>query len=462
MVNKIHSASFRDPSGFILYHNHVLYRQINYDYKENYDHLMQSGLYTQLSQENLLIPHQEVSLNISSLPSHYKIIQPEKIPFVSYPYEWCFSQLKDAALLTLKVQKIALEFGMILKDSSVYNIQFKDCHPILIDTLSFEKYKNNQLWPGYKQFIQHFLAPLALIKYAGPECTSFFKSFIDGVPLAFASKLLPFSSYFNFSLLTHIHLHAKTQNIFFQKEINSSGQKISKKSLCALIDNLENTVKNLYWKPQATYWDNYYNEQNSYTPEALKNKQQLVNNFLAQTNPENIWDLGANTGIFSQIAQEKGIFTLSLDKNESCIEKNYHQCQNANLKNILPLVVDIANPSPSLGWANQERDSLVKRGPADMVFVLGLMHHLRITDNICFENLAKFFSQICKWLIIEFIPKNDSQVEKMLKDRKDIFDDYYQSQFENVFQRYFELQKCKDITQSLRKIYLFKQKESCE
>ena len=160
---KIETSSFRDSSGFLFYENEILYRQINKSYSEHYEHLMKSGLYDSLIKENLLIPHEEVDVYVPLKEKHYKTIQPKLIPFISYPYEWSFSQLKDAALLTLKIQKIAMKFDMILKDASVYNVQFLDGKPIFIDSLSFEKYEEGKPWKAYKQFCQHFLAPIALM-----------------------------------------------------------------------------------------------------------------------------------------------------------------------------------------------------------------------------------------------------------------------------------------------------------
>ena len=156
--NKNIPSSFRDPSGFLFYQDDTIYRQVNNIYKENYDHLMNSGLYQALIDAQLLIPHQEVDIKGTRPDKAYKIIKPEKIPFISYPYEWSFSQLKNAALTTLHIQKKALDFGMSLKDCSAYNIQFRKCRPVLIDSLSFEKYPEGEPWVAYRQFCQHFLS----------------------------------------------------------------------------------------------------------------------------------------------------------------------------------------------------------------------------------------------------------------------------------------------------------------
>ena len=210
------SSSFRDPSGFLFTENGTLFRAVSCRYRQHYDHLIQSELYDKLVENKLLIPHKEVDLGtIKHFPGSredvYKIIQPERVPFISYPYEWCFSQLKDAALTTLKIQKQALDHGMVLKDASAYNIQFYKGVPLLIDTLSFEIYQENQPWVAYRQFCQHFLAPLALMAARDIRLGQLMRIYIDGVPLDLASGLLSSSSWLKPALLTHIHLHAKAQ-----------------------------------------------------------------------------------------------------------------------------------------------------------------------------------------------------------------------------------------------------------
>ena len=218
LINKqVLPSSFRDPSGYLFYLDGSLYRQINHNYKENYDHLMNSGLYDSLVNANLLIPHKEVDILESKTNEYYKIIKPEPIPFISYPYEWCFSQLKDAALTTLMIQKKSLEFGMSLKDCSAYNIQFRKGIPIFIDTLSFEKYVEGKPWIAYKQFSQHFFAPLVLQYYRDVRLNQLFRIYIDGAPLDLVSSMLPFYTWLKFSMLSHIHLHSKSQKHFSKK-----------------------------------------------------------------------------------------------------------------------------------------------------------------------------------------------------------------------------------------------------
>ncbi len=218
---EIVSASFRDPSGFVFKQDDEFHRQVNLAYKKDYDLLMSSGLYRQLSKAKALITHQELSLDLSPLLEiAYKIIKPQQLGFISYPYEWCFNQYKDAAILTLSIARRALEYGISLKDASAYNIQFLDGRPIFIDTLSFEAYQEGLPWVAYKQFCQHFLAPLALMAKTDTRLSALMRNYIDGIPLDLASKLLPRSTKLNFGLATHIHFHAKSQEKYADQEIS--------------------------------------------------------------------------------------------------------------------------------------------------------------------------------------------------------------------------------------------------
>jgi hypothetical protein len=459
LKNKI-ASSFRDPSGFLFTQNGTLYRQINTKAKDEYNFLLKSGLYKKLTDRNLLVSHVEADSKLAQTPEAFKIIRPQQIPFISYPYEWCFSQLKDAALCTLQIQKEALEHNMSLRDASAYNIQFYQGKPTLIDTLSFEKF-NEQPWVAYKQFCQHFLAPLALMSYTDVSLNKLSQIHIDGVPLELASKLLPVRTKFKPSLLIHIHLHAASQKRYAGKGIKkeSAVRKFNKRSFLGLIDSLEGVVRGLKWKPKGTEWADYYEGNLNYLPAALRNKANLVEQFISEIKPNNVWDLGANTGLFSRISSDKGVPTISSDIDPAAVEINYKTVVEKGEKNILPLLVDWTNPSPAIGWKNMERDSFISRGPTDTVLALALVHHLAISNNLPLETLAEFFSSICNSLIIEFIPKEDSQVNKLLASREDVFPNYKKESFEKDFGQFFTVKKQEGIKNSKRTLYLMVNKK---
>jgi len=445
-------ASFRDPSGFLFVSAGKLYRQVNLAYKENYDRLMDTGLYLALVNKGLLVPHVEADHPGLRPEIAYKILEPEFIRFISYPYEWGFSQLKDAALLTLQIQKLALEFGMSLKDSSAYNIQFHRGRPVLIDTLSFEIYPQGSPWVAYRQFCQHFLAPLTLMAYRDVRLNQLFKAHIDGLPLDLTGKILPFKTRFKLPLVMHIHLHALSQRRYSSAALDTT-RTMSKVALLGLLDSLESGVKSLRWNPKGTEWADYYSDTN-YTAEALEHKKLLVGEYLDRIHPSLAWDLGANVGVFSRLASERGIFTVAFDIDPAAVERNYIACKNRNETHLLPLVQDLSNPSPNLGWRSSERTSLIHRGPADAIMALALIHHLAISNNVPLESLAGFFRDLAKWLIIEFVPKSDSQVQRLLASREDIFSVYTQDNFERVFLTCFQIQRKSAIRDSERWLYL--------
>lgn len=454
-TNKV-AASFRDPSGFIYRKDGGIYRQVNQSYRSDFDLLVESKLYERLVEENLLIPHREVTSRHKPRAGGYKVIKPELVKFISYPYEWSYSQLKDAALITLKIQKIALEYGMSLKDSSAYNIQFHNGRPILIDTLSFEKYQEGKPWVAYRQFCQHFLAPLALMAYTDIRLQQLMKVYIDGIPLDLASRLLPSKTKFRLMLASHIHMHARSQQKYADRQ-DVSTRKLSLFALNGLIDSLASLTKSLEWKPKGTEWGEYYTFTN-YSSASFKQKRRIIEDFIAKVKPNTVWDIGANNGLFSRIASASGIFTVASDIDPAAVEKNYRQVKAENEIAILPLLIDLTNPSPALGWAHSERESFMDRGPADMVFALALIHHICISNNVPLEDFAKFLSQIARTVVIEFVPKGDSQVDKLLATRKDIFTEYSETGFEKAFGKYFKINTSEKIRGSKRTIYLLEQK----
>jgi hypothetical protein len=452
-----HTASFRDPSGFLFSRSGILYRQVNRAYAEEYARLMDSGLYEQLTKAGMLIPHREVDQAPAESESCFKVIEPERVPLISYPYEWSFSQLKDAALATLSIQRRALKAGMSLKDASAYNIQFVRGKAALIDTLSFETYREGHPWVAYRQFCQHFLAPLALMAWKDVRLNQLLRVYIDGVPLDLTSRLLPWRTRLNFGLLTHIHIHAGAQRRFAGEEVRSRSGSMSRQAMTGLIDSLDSTIRRLEWAPRGTEWGNYYDFTN-YTDRAFEHKKQLVSEWTKRVRPAMVWDLGANNGVFSRVARNSRAFVGSFDIDPAAVEENYRQMKKEKLEDLLPLLLDLTNPSPAIGWENRERDSFHGRGPADLVLALALIHHLAISNNVPLPQLARFFAATGRWLIVEFTPKTDSQVQKLLVAREDIFPNYTRQGFEAAFGALFAIREAVEIRESERVLYLLESK----
>lgn len=453
------ASSFRDCSGYVFYKDQTVYRAINHSYQQEYNHLMNSGLYDLLIERNLLIPHVEADpLQFPELTGCFKIIQPQQILFISYPYEWCFEQLKQAALLTLEIQKTALSRGMILKDASAYNIQFQGTRPVLIDTLSFAMYKEGDTWAGYRQFCQHFVAVLALMKYLDCRMSSLLKSFIDGIPLDLASALLPIKSKLNISLLMHVHLQSKS----IKKHENRGNQTIkqanvSKNSMIALTEHLTSTVKGLTYNSLKSDWSHYYDNTN-YTEAGIHDKEETIKRFVEMSQPRLAWDIGANNGRFSRILSKMQIYTVSVDIDHEAVQQNFLFSKKEQSLHLLPLVLDITNPSPSIGWRNTERKKWDSRQKPDLILALALIHHLCFSHNLSFDGIAGYFSTICKRLIIEFVPPEDSQVRFLPKPNAEIAITYTSDAFEKTFFKYFDLEQKARVENSQREIYLLRSK----
>ncbi|MCH2172960.1 class I SAM-dependent methyltransferase [Myxococcota bacterium] len=453
-------GSFRDPSGFLFYHDGLVHRQVNPSFQADYDQMMQSGFFEAAVSDGLLISHEEIEP--SELPDRgaiaaYKVLLPEQIPFVSYPFEWSFSQLQDAALLTLKLQLRALEFGLSLKDASAYNVQFLGGRPVFIDTLSFEAYAEGRPWVAYQQFCTHFLAPLALMAYRHPELNKLLRIYIDGIPLEVAAPLLPTRTRLRPALLAHLHLHARAVDRYGEGgETAKRARKVSvaKNALIGLVRSLESATRRLSWKPEGTEWAEYYDDTN-YSQDAHEQKKALVAQWVEEVDPASVWDLGANTGLFSRLAADRGIPTVAFDADVSAVEKNYCEIRERGETGLLPLVMDLTNPTTNLGWDGTERMSLGARGPADLVMALALVHHLAIGNNVPLDRVAQAFRRLARSLIVEFVPKSDSQVQRLLASREDIFPDYTEEGFERAFQLHFTQRSRTRIPGTERTLYLF-------
>lgn len=453
MNNERLPASFRDPAGFLFLREGSLYRQINQAGRADYDRFMNSGLYQRLVSERLIIPHQEVDIPPARPDLCHKVLKPQQVPFISYPYEWGFSQYRDAALATLRIQQIALEYNQSLKDASAYNIQFFQGRPTLIDTLSFEEYAEGSPWVAYRQFCQHFMAPLSLMATRDVRLGQLMRIYIDGIPLDLTSHLLPYRTRWIGPLLLHIHLHAANQRKHSAGGAAPTNLQFSRNAMIGLLESLDGSIRQLSRKFNQTEWGDYYDNTN-YSEEGMLHKAVLVEEFLDQIHPRTLWDLGANTGHFSRLASQRGIQTVAFDIDPLAVEKGYLASRAAGDEHLLNLLLDLTNPSPSLGWNNRERLSLLERGPVDAVMALALVHHLAISNNVPLKQLVEFFAGLGRWLIIEFIPKDDSQVQRLLATRKDIFPEYSPDGFEAAFGEKFSILRREPIHGSKRVLYL--------
>lgn len=449
-----HPASYRDTAGFIFQQEGKVYRYVHPLYNEHYTRLMQSGLYDVLVKKQMLIAHSEIAEIDTFNFTDGKVLLPEQVPFISYPYEWSFDMWKDAALLTLHIAAAALQKGMILKDATPFNVQFVNGKPLFIDTLSFENYEEGRSWVAYHQFTECFLGPLLLMHYCHPATNKLFTVYPNGIPVDVLVSLLPKSSRWNMNTFLHIHLQAKFSGK--KKDKATAENNFSKQKLELLIKGLENFVQKLSPKKVKTTWDDYYTD-TILGDDYLAAKERLVRSFINLTDFTTAIDLGANEGYFSLLVNEnKNVIATDFDPN--CINELYLQLKKTGRKNILPLVVDLTSPAPAIGWGNTERASLTSRLKADLVLALALVHHLAIANNIPLALIADWFAAMGENLIIEFVPKEDEKVKQLLQHRKDIFENYSLEDFKMVFSNKYQIVKEELVGNTGRVLFLMKRK----
>jgi hypothetical protein len=462
-------GSYRDPSGFVFRRDGVLYRQINASFADDWATFDVSGLHSALVKEGVLVADAPASLDLAPEPGAIAVIRPDEIEFISHPFEWSFSQLKDAALLTLRAQSMAGARGMTLRDASAYNVQFRDGKPILIDTLSFERAAADQPWKPYRQFCENFLAPLALMAQRDGRLGELLRLWIDGVPLDLASELLPRGTrYFSPGLAAHIHLHARAQ----RQHAGDSGPDgapstapravtMSEGRRLALLDHLKRTIEGLHLPAHGTVWADYA-DQTSYSQVGTASKESIVKSMLeavAAEGGKRAWDVGANTGRYSAIAADAGFWVLALDIDWAAVERHYLALRASGEKRIMPLLGDIAEPAPAIGWENTERASLIERANADVLVALALVHHLAIGRNVPLPMISRLMARLSPNLIVEWIPKDDAMVKRLLAAREDIFADYSPEGFRAAFGRDFEIVEERQIEDSGRILFRMRRRD---
>ena len=450
-------ASFRDPSGFVFERDGRLLRQINHSFSEEWSAFEQSALRQELTRDRVLINHQAAPLELAWDEHAAAVIEPERVELITYPWEWSFSQLRDAALLTLDAQERAAAAGFTLRDASAFNVQFVRGRPILIDTLSFEPATPEEPWLPYREFCGQFLAPLALMAYRDVRLGLLMRPMPGGIPLDLASALLPARTRLSTGIATHIHLHARAQrrSISPESAARARAQRISSLGQRALIDHLRRTVEGLRKPHSTTHWASYETT-SSYSPAAAEAKLRLVGEMLQRAPGRWVWDVGANRGWFSLRAAEAGRQVVALDRDAGSVDAFYRQLRSSGEECVLPLVMDIANPTPGVGWALDDYRSLLDRCNADVILALALIHHLAIGRNIPLDRISALFARLTEWLVIEWVPKSDPMVAGMLAHREDIFGEYEEGAFRSAFETQFEFVSSASIPESGRTIHLMR------
>lgn len=456
-------ASWRDPAGFVYRRDGTLLRQVQPAWVEEWRAFAASPLAKRLVDKGWLVGWQDAPLSDAYDGTAAAVVRPDVVPFVSYPYEWTFGQLRDAALLTLDVQAAAIAADWTLKDATAYNVAFRGVTPVLIDHLSFQRLPPESPWVAYQQFCEHFLAPLALMARRDVRLGRMLRDQLDGIPLDLAATLLPGRTKLRLGLGAHVHVHARSQRSHAGDARKPTEVRLSRSRLSALVESLRGTVSGLHWEPEGTEWADYADKGHlSYeggTPDA---KEAIVRDLLVAAGSGEgtgagagraCWDLGANTGRFSAIAAALGYRVLSFDIDPAAAERHYRALRAAKRTDTTPLVMDLADPSPGVGWAGRERASLVQRADAEVILALALVHHLGIGRNVPLAMVLDQFADLAPQAIVEWVPRGDPMVDILLASREDVFLDYTTEGFEAAVATRYDVASRTPIPGSPRVMY---------
>lgn len=440
-------GSFRDPSGHVFVSGDNVWRTVNPIAVERFRKVQESGLLEILGDRGLLIgttitPVDEDQLKTFSgargeIPEI--VLKHPRIPFISHPYEWVFSQLQDAALAHLDLQITALDKGFSLSDATSYNMQYFKGKMLHIDVLSLQPYREGEVWAGYNQFCRLFLLPLLIEAWRGVSFQPFLRGQIDGIELAEAVRLLPFSKrWLSLNGLMHVSLQAKAEgrHSSAKHETIQKKQRLPKSRYRALLTEMRAWIEGLQSARRApTFWGSYASI-NSYSDEMQQVKKRFIAAFIRTTGSKTIWDIGGNTGDYSVVALNEGAeHAIVLDSDLDSLEKAYARSK-AGYSGLHPVVMDCVDPSPNMGWNQAERKGLLQRGGADAILALAVTHHMAIGRNIPLEAVIEWIVNLAPHGIIEFVPKSDPMVRQMLSMREDVFHDYDESHFRQYLSKF--------------------------
>jgi ribosomal protein L11 methylase PrmA len=434
-------GSFRDPSGYVFISDSVVYRSINSAAATNFNRIASAAIIRCLVEEGLVLPFKStVELRDfakftgprGEVPSH--VVEQPKIAPISYPYEWTFGQLQEAALTHLDIQIRVLKDNLVLSDATPYNIQFYKGKPVHFDILSFREYRANEPWTAYSQFCNLFLFPLLVEAWCGLPFQNFLRGRLDGISARDASLIIPKRKQFSsLNGMMHVWLQARSISKTRSTSADPSGLvpiTVKKEKYNALLIELRHWISTLKsGRRHATFWNDYA-ASNSYSESMKSRKIEFVQRWVSSsTVRQTLWDIGGNTGEFSMVALKAGFSeAVVLDTDLDSLER-VDRMRRSGHTGLLPLVVDVADPSPSLGWKCLERRSLTARAKPDGILALALLHHLAIGRNIPLAEIIHWLMDLAPSGIVEFVPKADPMVIQMLRFRDDVFLDYNEKDF---------------------------------
>jgi SAM-dependent methyltransferase len=449
-------GSFRDPESRVFYSGDEVYRALSADGLTDFEALEATGL---LDDERIVRTERASDVAaLGDLLVHEPaaVLRHERIPFVSYPYEWTFSMLKDAALLQLDLLLAALEHDMVLKDSTPYNVQFKGALPRFVDVGSFERIREGEPWVGYRQFCMLYLYPLLLQSAKRVPFQPWLRGSIDGIRPSEMRPLMNFRDRFRKGVFTNVILHAKLEERYSDKpqQVKDEVKRVFKKELfVANVRKMRKLVQRLEWDPPKGVWT-AYGERNSYTDDDAKRKDDFVREVATSRDWNLVWDIGCNNGRYSRIAAEGARTVLAIDADQGPVELLYRDLREERNEQILTLTMNLADPSPGLGWRGLERKSLPERGKPDLVLALALVHHVAISANVPVKEFIDWLASLGTALVIEFPTREDPMVKKLLAPKRDgLHPDYELDFFERTLKEAFEVERSERLESGTRVLY---------
>jgi hypothetical protein len=459
-------GSYRDRNGAVFYRDDRIFRRLSLKAANDWERLRETDFYATFRDRGLIVESWPVDAEVEGLPldGFSAILEHRRVPFVSYPYEWTFGMLKDAAGLHLDLMEAALREGMILKDSSAYNVQWNGTGPVFIDIPSFEPLRKGEPWVGYRQFCELFLYPLMLQAYKGLDFRPWLRGRIDGVPAEEMRAVMSARDILRPGVLLHVIAQSALQKRYSGSGTNVRGVLQEAGFEKALIERnvskLKSLVAGLEPARKQTEWSDY-DRTHSYESAEFERKLDFVRRAAATRHWRLVWDLGCNTGTFSRVAAQHADHVVSMDGDWMAIEHLYRRLKpEGEPKNILPLVVNLADASPNQGWLGAERKGLAERGRPELTLCLALIHHIVISANIPLADFIGWLAGLGTSVVIEFVGRDDEMVKTLLANREDQYDDYHPENFRRLLADHFNILSEEDLKGGRRTIFFAEAKRA--